>query len=136
MGTSGIEQRNGTCYTEKECKQRNGFGVGEFLLFLLKEKGSLSQVHGKWQKSFFLKHDQTSSISWGDTGDTGDTGGTVQTGLTGRRGHRGNRNDRGERGDKGQRGDRGQRGHKGHRRHRGHRGHRGDMSDRANDFKT
>ena len=28
MGTSGIEQRNGTCYTEKECKQRNGVGVG------------------------------------------------------------------------------------------------------------
>ena len=64
VGTSGIEQRNGTCYTEKECKQRNGFGVGEFLLFLLKEKGSLSQVHGKWQKSFYLKHDQTSSITY------------------------------------------------------------------------
>ena len=30
VGTSGIEQRNGTCYTEKECKQRNGVGVGEY----------------------------------------------------------------------------------------------------------
>ena len=29
VGTSGIEPRNGTCYTEKECKQRNGVGVGE-----------------------------------------------------------------------------------------------------------
>lgn len=28
VGTSGIEPRNGTCYTEKECKQRKGVGVG------------------------------------------------------------------------------------------------------------
>ena len=35
MGTSGIEQRNGTCYTEKECKQRNGIGVGGFFTILL-----------------------------------------------------------------------------------------------------
>ena len=117
MGTSGIEQRNGTCYTEKECKQRNGFGVGEFLFIFI--KGQL--VSGAWKvaKEFLFKTSPNKLHKLGgavrDTGDTGDTGGTVQTGLTGRRGHRGNRNDRGERGDKGQRGDRGQRGHKGHR---------------------